>query len=237
MIYIFGDSFAEPFPEIEWTWVNQVSSMLGHKQKNLGFGGSGLEYTFEQFEQYHDYITKDDLVIICLTNEDRGYWFKQYPSVNTAEAVQYILHKHTISKEELVAIKYYQTYFLDIHKSKMIVNLKNFLNTINNLAEKLQIKILVINAVLEYKIDFTRYKNLLVSKGRLLEISNKEIKNFKLVEELNKHWDKRPNHLCRSNHIVLANKVVDSIINNVVLDLTTEFHQNIIKELTFSIEI
>jgi hypothetical protein len=43
--------------------------------------------------------------------------------------------------------------------------------------------------------------------------------------------------LRRSNHAILAKKVVDTITTNVALDLTSGFNEKIIKELTFLREI
>ena len=78
MLYIFGDSFAEYEDNIDWLWTDLVAATLGHDRTNFSRGGSGLEYTFEQFEQCRASITQDDLVIICLTEATRVYFFKDF---------------------------------------------------------------------------------------------------------------------------------------------------------------
>jgi hypothetical protein len=240
MLYIFGDSFASIHgsEEISWTWTNTVAATLAHEQKNYGYGGSGLEYTFEQFEQCRASITQDDLVIICLTEATRVYFFKDHPVISAAESIRHVnpLVRSTITKDQLLAIKYYQTYFEHIHMHKMKFHVVNFLHSANALAAELKIKIVIIDAVLEDNIDCNRYKNLIISNGSLNNVSNNEAVDYEILPAI-KSCDKRPNHLCRSNHAILAKKVVDTITTNVALDLTSGFNEKIIKELTFSPEI
>ena len=243
MLYIFGDSFASihESEEISWTWTNTVAATLGHDQTNFGCGGSGLEYTFEQFEQCRAFITQDDLVIICLTAATRGYFFKDHPVISAADA-ESIRHfdplvRSTITKDQLLAIKYYQTYFEHIHMHKMKFHLLNFLHSANALAAELKIKIIIIDSVLKDNIDCNRYKNLIISNGSLVNVSDNEAVDHKILPTIHLRGDKRPNHLCRSNHAILAKKVVDTITTNVALDLTLGFNEKIIKELTFSPEI
>ena len=227
MLYIFGDSFVALTgnQELSWIWTNAVAATLEHEQKNYGVGGSGLEYTFEQFEQCRASITQDDLVIICLTAASRGYFFKDYPVISDPESVRNVdpLVRPTITKDQLLAIKYYQTYFGHIHADKMKFHLLNFLHSANALAAELKIKIIIIDAVLQDTIDCNRYKNLIIANGSLFNVSNNE------VPVKFRRNDKRPNHLCRSNHEILAKKVVDTITTNVALDLTSEFNEKIIR--------
>ena len=233
MLYIFGDSFAEYEDNIDWLWTDLVAATLGHDRTNFSRGGSGLEYTFEQFEQCRASITQDDLVIICLTEATRVYFFKDFPVISAAESIHHVdpLVRSTITKDQLLAIKYYQTYFEHIHMHKMKFHLLNFLHSANALAAELKIKIIIIDAVLQDTIDCNRYKNLIIANGSLFNVSNNE------VPVKFRRNDKRPNHLCRSNHAILAKKVVDTITTNVALDLTLGFNEKIIKELTFSPEI
>ena len=233
MLYIFGDSFAEYEDNIDWLWTDLVAATLGHDRTNFSRGGSGLEYTFEQFEQCRASITQDDLVIICLTEATRVYFFKDFPVISAAESIHHVdpLVRSTITKDQLLAIKYYQTYFEHIHMHKMKFHLLNFLHSANALAAELKIKIIIIDSVLKDNIDCNRYKNLIISNGSLVNVSDNE------VPVKFRRNDKRPNHLCRSNHEILAKKVVDTITTNVALDLTLGFNEKIIKELTFSPEI
>ena len=239
MLYIFGDSFAEYEDNIDWLWTDLVAATLGHDRTNFSRGGSGLEYTFEQFEQCRASITQDDLVIICLTEATRVYFFKDFPVISAAESIHHVdpLVRSTITKDQLLAIKYYQTYFEHIHMHKMKFHLLNFLHSANALAAELKIKIIIIDSVLKDNIDCNRYKNLIISNGSLVNVSDNESVDHKILPTIHLRGDKRPNHLCRSNHAILAKKVVDTITTNVALDLTLGFNEKIIKELTFSPEI
>jgi len=67
--------------------------------------------------------------------------------------------------------------------------------------------------------------------GSLKRVSNNELlhtKDFDNIMNDDDCWkgiDKRRNHLSRENHKILANKLIDSLVNNVDLDLTTGFDQ------------
>jgi|694.fasta_scaffold28314_10 hypothetical protein len=241
MLYIFGDSFADNSNNVDWSWTYLVAATLGHDQRNFGRGGSGLEYTFEQFEQCRKYITKHDLVIVCLTHEGRGYFFKDFPVLSSAELINYVPpeSRKKISRDEMLAIKYYQTNFSDIHTTKMKLHVVNFLHSVDSLAAELKIKIVIINAVSDTVIDCARYTNLIMSDGSLDSVSAAEFATTELATQFDEQrWpDPRPNHLRRSNHAILAKKVVDTITTNVALDLTSGFNEKIIKELTFLREI
>ena len=87
MIYVFGDSFAETRANISWTWTQLLEQKLKQKCINFAQGGTGLEYTFDKFEQCRSSITSDDNVIIFLTAENRGYWYKHNPAFESLQSI------------------------------------------------------------------------------------------------------------------------------------------------------
>jgi hypothetical protein len=67
--------------------------------------------------------------------------------------------------------------------------------------------------------------------GSLKRVSYNELSEIKDADAImndDDGWagfDKRRNHMSRANHKILANKLIDSLVNNVDLDLTTGFDQ------------
>ena len=129
--------------------------------------------------------------------------------------------------DEYLALKYYFACFTDIHIQKMRVNLYNFLHSVDSLAKVCKKKFIVVDAVLNSVIDNSRYYNLIISNGKLLSVSQKECNGIDLQNKIITN-ERRPNHLCASNHAILADKIVACITTNSPLDLTDTFNQNII---------
>jgi hypothetical protein len=226
MIYVFGDSFAEPYDNIDWTWTQLVSQKLKQKCTNFGQGGTGLEYTFEKFEQCRSFISADDDVVVCLTTEIRGYWYTYNPTFESFESIGVTQNFRDLSKNEYLALKYYFACFADIHIQKMSVNLCKFLHSVDSLAQVFGKKFVVIDAELDTVIENSRYPNLIISHGKLIHVSRNECSGIgynKIIAN-----ERRPNHLCASNHAILADKIVACITTNSPLDLTDTFNQNII---------
>ena len=220
-------------------WAKPACTICQNFSSNSPISLSDSLFKLFKGEQCRASITQDDLVIICLTEATRVYFFKDFPVISAAESIHHVdpLVRSTITKDQLLAIKYYQTYFEHIHMHKMKFHLLNFLHSANALAAELKIKIIIIDSVLKDNIDCNRYKNLIISNGSLVNVSDNEAVDHKILPTIHLRGDKRPNHLCRSNHAILAKKVVDTITTNVALDLTLGFNEKIIKELTFSPEI
>jgi len=233
MIYIFGDSFVESIspPDYTWLWPNLVASSLGQTAINLGFGGSGLEYTFQMFEQYRSSITKDDYVIIALTSEVRGYWYKNRPSFESIDSIGRSIDKNDVSNDEYNFMKYYKAFFSDIHIEKMQLHLLNFLHNVNDLAKIMEKKILIINACNETKIEPNRYPHLVISIGRLMDVSFDEAVDEDILNQISSLPDPRPNHLCATNHAILSNKIIASLTTFTDLDLTNNFAKKVITNL------
>jgi hypothetical protein len=78
-------------------------------------------------------------------------------------------------------------------------------------------------------IDESQYPDLSFSKGYLYDhVSLPEISEGEDYETCIEPFDARYNHLCLSNHTILADKIYKSLTANITLDLTTdEFKKNI----------
>jgi hypothetical protein len=74
------------------------------------------------------------------------------------------------------------------------------------------------------------FPNLIFSKGALIyDVSNKELEVGTNDHIFFKGIDVRHNHMCLSNHTILANKLYNQIVNNQPLDLTFGFIKDILK--------
>ena len=230
-LYVFGDSFAEPGNNIPWTWTQLLAKNLRQKCINFAKGGTGLEYTFDKFEQCRSSILADDNVVIFLTAERRGYWYKHNPAFESFNSIGVTQDAKKIPKDEYLALKYYFACFTDIHIEKMHVNLLNFLHSVDSLAKTHQKKFLIVDAVLDTVIDHSRYSNLIISHGKLFNVSEREcgdIEYFKILAN-----ERRHNHLCASNHAILADKIVNCLTTGAQLNLTDTFRTSIILSENF----
>jgi hypothetical protein len=74
------------------------------------------------------------------------------------------------------------------------------------------------------------FPNLIFSKGTLThDVSNKELELSNNESFFFKGIDVRYNHMCLSNHAILADKLYNLIVNNISLNLTSGFVKNILK--------
>lgn len=234
-IWIFGDSYAVNQDELnQRIWMNIVSKKLNYKVTNFASGGSSLDFTYFKFDQHYRSISKNDVIIISLTNIDRRYFISSNPNVSSINHSLDKNYRH-ISDEVKTAIFLYYKYLDNVESFK--IGLINFLYRLQLLAEKLFLKIILIkNFVdLDFIDSYSGFNNLNISKGCLFAISSSECQNEDLHRRIMRSYqsisDPRANHLCYSNHSILANKIINNITNNTPLDLSTGFSNNL---LTFN---
>jgi len=229
-LYVFGDSFAEQSNlDIDWAWYQIISRKLNYQLQNYAHGGSGLEYIFHKFEEHRQTINNNDIVIICLTSLARTYFFPKIPNLVRPDSLKFMDPKiiNEISETEILALKYYVTCFEEIHYEKMFFHLHNFLYNVDQLSSNLKNKILVLDACTGVIIDRNRYKNLQIPHLSLQYVSEAEAHSAKILRGINDKGDLRINHLCKINHSILANKILNFYLNNESIDLSTDFAKDL----------
>ncbi len=226
MIWVFGDSFAHDYGKTD-QWMHQVSRALNTTFQSLGVAGSSLEFTYQRFNLARKKIKENDIVIIALTATNRRWFFKNYPGIAATDT------SPTGNKKEIKAIELYREH-LDNNREIQEVYLTDFLYNVSALTEELNLKVILLPVLYDTE-DFLKAKGnqfplLEVAKGKFVDVIVDEVHPnvLRQNEEWIKECDPRLNHLSKSNHNILANKIVDSIKNNVPVDLTTGFIKHIV---------
>lgn len=231
-LWVFGDSFAEDSASLkdygrlnnasDFSWHKQIAEKLNLDYKNFGKGGSSLDYTFVKFNENRNNIKQYDIIIIALTNLDRRYFFKDRPHMSTALWIE--------DSRELKAVQYYYEY-LD-NKEVFAVHLLNFLYNLQDLTKELNLHTILIPCFEDIDL-FLKGKTFLhfhIADGFLNKINEDEYDTEFFEKKLKRGYvDPRANHIVRSNHNILANKILNNIEYKTNIKLT-DFVTNIINE-------
>lgn len=218
-LWCFGDSFVEPgfFDPID-TWAQQVSNQLNCDICNYGLGATSLEYMYTKFNNVVNKIQPNDYVIIVLTDPSRKYFFPNHPKISLPSLPNFSYE--AITKTEKTAL---QRYFVHLANPMVYkVNLINFLYRVDQLSEKNNLKTIVFHAF-DNTLFLKNYQfpSLHIVPEYLSMISFNECENRnydKIIQDIFT-YDPRINHLCMSNHAILADKVVEYIEHDVPIVL------------------
>jgi hypothetical protein len=225
-LWTFGDSFAQPFDHPK-QWLNQVATTLRHEHKAFGYSGSALEYTYRKFYEIRNDIHDNDIIVISLTDLHRKWFFKHEPNI-------WKTYLNEDCKELAQAMDSYRLH-LNSNVDVAHTNLYNFLYVVNDISEYTR-TVIVANFYTEYELLnkwAAEFNNLHIAKGVLFEVSLSEFSRTVKKKEGFENFlagDSRANHLTRSNHTVLANKIIDCVNYNKTVDLTQGFVSSTIDE-------
>jgi len=238
-LFVLGDSFSAQRPGTADapTWHKLTADLLSEHHGepvhliNSSLIGSAQDFCWGILQEwfFNGAIGPDDYIVIALTHPSRYWFLDRLPELTNANIID--LDRH-ISQEEATAIelfiKHIQRPSLD---TMLLVNRMAYLALMVNehkLHRPLMLKCFsqVVGAAEEFE-------ELNWCQGNLFEnIQRDEFANNTL--EINDvFWrglDGRFNHMCLSNHKILAEKLADSLINNTVLDIRSGFIKNIIPE-------
>jgi hypothetical protein len=227
-IWTFGDSFSRHFKFLPDTWVQHVAANLNQSVKSYSRPVTSIEYAFHSFNRERPNIQPNDIIIVTLTNIDRRWFFKDVPLRTALD----------LKDKDLRAYQLYSKYLTNFDVQKTY--LTNFLYNLNSFSKSKTLHTIVIGNFLEYeKYLDSISKGLLhinVAKGPLSFVSDREWRR-EIIEHAPIEWfmkfDRRLNHISRTNHILLANKILDNIKNKTVIDLNTGLATNFLTEELF----
>jgi hypothetical protein len=224
-IYIVGDSFSSEIWESNDdisndSWPKLLEKKLGAEVVNKSLIGSSQDYAWTHLHLCQSHITPDDYIIVCLTHPARYWFFHHYPSLSKIDQIWAYETIHGVDPYSTAArnfIKYIQRKDLDT------LWLKNRLGWLANSAYTYGWrKPLIIHTMQADDIDESQYPDLSFSKGYMYDhISLPELPEGDDYETFIGPFDSRYNHLCLSNHAILADKIHESLTTNITLDLTT----------------
>ena len=214
---------------IEEQWINQVANKLNLKHYAFGLAGTSIEYTYKKFYDCKKEIENNDVIIVVTSPiYDRHWFFEDRPKITS-------INDPGLTKDESMAMKQWMMH-LDKNNSLKKVYLYNFLESLHNTTVMKNCTTLLIPAwedeqfiLNEIKNDFP---NIYTVNDNLVtiitsEFDNKYTKNqvLDIVKE-----DKRFCHMIKSNHTILANKLINYIENKVDIDFNSDFITNVIND-------
>lgn len=225
-IWTFGDSFSrhfkqtKHFPSLSESWIEKLSCLTNHEIVSNSDPLLTLEHAFYNFNNLRSNFKEKDIIIVTITNIDRRWFFKKYP-----------LKTLFLSEDEQFAVEKYTKYFdnlLDIQT----IYLTNFLYNLDNLTKKLNLHSIVIPSFYDGEIVINdikhNFNSINFSNISLGTVSYREFKNGFMLEDYGK--DIRVNHLCKDNHLILCNKIINNINNKTPLDFNSDFKQDFLDD-------
>lgn len=209
-LWIFGDSYAFDHDD-ERQWFKLVASDLNLKIINNAEPGIGNLQIFERWVECVDEMKKGDQVAIVLTSLERSYFFKELPTLSQHANAHEL---ENISEYNKKYFKEHQEIFVNYHR--LLHNpehigwlLRCWLFWLDKKAEELETKIMIIPAFDElYEFLKDKFLNLIIVPNSLFSV---EKFDKKYEDVFYNRIDPRANHLCFSNHIILAKFLVENI--------------------------
>lgn len=237
-VWVFGASYAEQHEGLRDQWMQKVADGLETNVISFGKPGSSLDYLYQTFNDHRNQIKEGDVVIVTLTSHVKRWFFKYYPEhtivpdVTDKSSYNFKMISPRGLEKESEALELYQEH-LNNHEVYEVYSI-NFLYNLQYLATKKNIHTIVLVSYYDTDkwIEDKKYlfPFLNIAWNKLLEISLNEFSKEFLVSYDFSKTDIRVNHLTRSNHIILANKILDNIKNKSPIDLGTGFVKNHIEE-------
>lgn len=204
-LWLFGDIYTQ-FNNISNQWMFTVSNILKTDLNSLALHGTALEFTYQRFNIARKKIKENDIVIVSLPNFDRRWFFASYPEYAEFDS------SPTNNKKENKAISLFREY-LD-HKEIHQVYLIDFLYNLYSLTEDLNLHTIIIP-------DSDDVETFLNEKKELFPLFHIPIGKFEDIAD--KNIDKNLNYLKDESHTILANKIIDNIKNNTIINFKEEF--------------
>ena len=238
LLYVIGDSFSVPPPleDDTKTWPRQVAINLSeHLGQTVGLAnnsrmGVSQDYCWEFLQNLlENVITADDYLIIALTHPSRFWFLERLPELSNSNIID--LDEHC-SKEEAKAIEYFIRY---IQRPQLdFISINNRMGYLAyQVAKKKLNRPIIIKCFDQNVAQAESWSEINWAKGNLMEdVQRWEFEDVDCDQDAG-FWrglDGRYNHMCLSNHKILADKLSESLINDTTCDLTEGFIRGLIKK-------
>lgn len=235
-VWVFGASYAKNYG-FKDQWMAKVAQGLDTKLFCYALDGCSLDYTYQKFSSVRNQIKENDVVIVALTTQVKRWFFKHKPEQNIV--IQYdenttptnfkftTVTKNPKEGEALAA------YYESLNNTEAYENYTiNFFYNLEYITKKLNLHTIVLTSYYDTEIWLEDKKELFPSLNfsidKLLDVSLLEYTKRYFVDMPQGITDVRVNHLTKSNHEILANKILDNIKNKIPIDLTKGFIKHIL---------
>ena len=242
-LFMVGDSFAAA-PKVGDSyrpWYIQATEKLGMNCENHSMIGVSQDWCFWKLSMHLKELTADDQILVVLTHPGRFWFFDDKPQMTNPNIVN--IDKE-LSKDQLQAVLNFMT-----HIQRPPLDIQQMAHRIGWLDAQIQrYKLKPAHILCAFPLmvdvgydmsdleDWNQYKNVIISNGNLQnDVQVKELKKGEPSEyKVWKGYDCRYNHLIKSNHEVLAERVYQGITNGTPIDLKSPgFKTNVIQDSIF----
>lgn len=236
-LYVIGDSFSIPPKETDSTptWPQLVArglkTQLGQTVvlENHSVMGCSQDYIWEVLQGILEHrITSQDYLVIALTHPSRFWYFDRLPELTNSNIIDL---DSIVSKDEAKAIEYFIRY---IQRPRLdLIHINNRMGYLAYQVLKRKLNRPVIMKCFGQDVDQAEtWPEINWAKGVLMDdVQQWEFEDIDADRDA-KFWyglDGRYNHMCLSNHQILADKLVNSLIADSACDLTQGFVKGLIK--------
>ena len=237
-LYVIGDSFSVPpkSTDTTMTWPQQVArglkDHLGHDVvlENLSLMGCAQDYCWDILQQLLEYrIEENDHIIVALTHPSRFWYLDHMPEMTNANIIDL---DSFVSKDEARAIEYYIRYIQRVRLD--LIHINNRLGYLAYQVLKKKLNRPIIMKCFGQDVDqASEWQEINWANGILMDdVQQWEFEDMDADRDA-KFWyglDGRYNHMCLSNHKILADKLIHSLLTDTAPDLTKGFVKGLIKE-------
>lgn len=232
-VWVFGDSFAALHERYVTTetkrWSSILAETLDFELENYGKGGTPLEYSACKFYENCEKMNNGDIVVLCVTDLSRKWVMKDNDNASSIIMLSRLYEHDKITKKDY---EFYSRYFAEILNIDIeLVHCYNFINSLVLFTLKKKIKLVIIPCFLNEIDGFKDNPKLAFPKHVIVPENNQCLWYVSVMEFKGKEkklplkvLDTRANHLSQENHPILADKIYNSLIKDVPLDLSaTDF--------------
>lgn len=242
-LWIFGDNYSadwtkeinfapdnlkeiyQKFASFDNTWQHRVAKSLNANVRNFALGFSSIEYLFRKFNEHRNEFQNNDTIIITVISPDIA-------TRNFVRDIPFILTANT----DFNKIKFHDPEKYTSREDAFMLYLNNFLYNLKALTIEKNLNTIVIPS----QANVNMYLNNIETTEKFLpvKIANGSLNSITINEYAddikNEAWYFRDdslvktNWLTKSNHKILAEKILDTIYNNTRLDVSNGFVEGLI---------
>jgi len=255
-LYIFGDSFTVP-PELvvgdsnkglwaspgeTWssgkprprvqTWINQVAAHLSTLHRDLDVinysqHGVAQDFCWMHINNAIDKITPEDYIIVAVTHPNRFWYIQEHPNLSNHHIINF---QQYITEDQFRAIDGFMQ-----HIQRPELDTLHQTNRCKSLAyevlKKGLRKPLMMNCFFTDITEVEGIEDLLWAKGNLFNIQAEEYEDGEENSTTYfKGIDCRYNHLCITNHNIMAKKIIAAFCEGQPLDLYQGFAKHLLQK-------
>ena len=228
-IWIFGDSFVDNKSfEVRTdiinphdSWCKIVGDHFNQPVHNFGKCGSSPDYTYYMFRNARDMIQPNDTVIVAVTSIYRRWLFPEKP--HQGVIFNFDIFESEYPKEVSTAINYYLRYLNENGDRLYSTYLLDFLYNLEYLTKELNLHTIVLPCLSEEELflkeNKSKFTKFHLAQGNLYSITLGQYKKPTYDKIVRSHvYDGLTSHFMKSNHPILADKIIRNIAKEVVID-------------------